>query len=214
VTALAEIREEITNDPANAWARELNYAPVYSAAPAARVVVVGQAPGRRAQESGVPWHDLSGLKLRQWLGVTDGEFYDPGLFAILPMDFYFPGKGVHGDLPPRRDFAAKWHPRILAELPCVALTVLVGAYAQKHYLGARRKANLTATVRAYQEYLPSSLPLVHPSPLTIGWQRRNPWFEADVIPALRQAVRAVLEGPPSTGARTQQRASGFADSDA
>jgi uracil-DNA glycosylase len=186
------IRAELVADPANAWARELGYEPVYAAAPGARIALIGQAPGRKAQESGVPWDDASGAKLREWLGVTDEQFYDPARFAILPMDFYFPGKGSSGDLPPRKDFAPRWHPRLLGELPAIALTLLVGGYAQKFYLGAGAGPNLTETVRAYRDYLPSKLPLVHPSPLNFRWQKKNPWFEAEVVPALRARVREVL----------------------
>lgn len=189
---LEVIRAELVADPANAWARELGYEPVFAAAPGARIALIGQAPGRKAQESGVPWDDASGAKLREWLGVTDEQFYDPALFAILPMDFYFPGKGASGDLPPRKDFASRWHPRLLGELPEIALTLLVGGYAQKFYLGASAGTNLTETVRAYRDYLPSKLPLVHPSPLNFRWQKKNPWFEAEVVPALRARVGEVL----------------------
>jgi uracil-DNA glycosylase len=191
-SALDRIRQEIVDDPANAWAQEAGYLPVYAAGPAAKVVIIGQAPGKRAQESGVPWNDLSGVKLRAWLGVTDEQFYDPALFAILPMDFYYPGKAPSGDLPPRKDFAPKWHPRILAALREVRLTLLVGGYAQKHYLAGRTKPSLTETVRSYREYLPEMLPLVHPSPLNFRWQSKNPWFEAEVVPVLRSAVGAAL----------------------
>ncbi|GAA2223386.1 uracil-DNA glycosylase family protein [Promicromonospora sukumoe] len=188
------IRAEIVADPANAWACEAGYEPLYAAASGARIVLVGQAPGRKAQESGKPWNDASGVRLRSWLGVTDEQFYDPDLFAILPMDFYYPGKGVSGDLPPRPGVAERWHPRILAELPHRRLTVLVGGYAQKYYLGGRARKTLTETVRAYQDYLPDMVPLVHPSPLNFRWQAKNPWFEEDVVPALRTAVAAAL-GP-------------------
>ncbi|MFI6427758.1 uracil-DNA glycosylase family protein [Promicromonospora sp. NPDC050880] len=191
-TTLDRIRAEIAAHPSNAWARDLGYEPLYTAGPGARIALVGQAPGRKAQESGVPWNDASGVRLRAWLGVDDAQFYDPDRFAILPMDFYYPGKGASGDLPPRRDFAARWHGQILAELPHVELTILVGAYAQKYYLGSRAKPTLTATVRAWAEYLPADIPLVHPSPLNFRWQARNPWFEDEVVPALRARVAQAL----------------------
>jgi uracil-DNA glycosylase len=191
---LDRIRAEIIAHPSNAWARDLGYAPLYTAAPGARIALIGQAPGRKAQESGKPWNDASGVKLRTWLGVDDEQFYDPNQFAILPMDFYYPGKGASGDLPPRKDFASLWHQRILAELPELTLTILVGGYAQKYYLGARAKPSLTETVRAYAEYLPSTMPLVHPSPLNFRWQSKNPWFEEDVVPALRTLVSGALAG--------------------
>ena len=189
---LDRIRAEIVAHESNAWARELGYEPVYSAAPGARIALIGQAPGRKAQTSGVPWDDASGVKLRTWLGVDDERFYDPSLFAILPMDFFCPGKGKSGDLPPRKDFADRWHQRILAELGDLGLTILVGGYAQKYYLGDRRKPSLTETVRSHVEYLPSTIPLVHPSPLNFRWQAKNPWFEAEVVPTLRSLVAEAI----------------------
>lgn len=193
---LDRIRAEIVAHESNAWAREIGYEPIYAAAPGARIALIGQAPGRKAQESGVPWNDASGVKLRTWLGVDDERFYDPGLFAILPMDFFYPGKGTSGDLPPRKDFADVWHKRILAELGHLDLTILVGGYAQKYYLGDRMKPSLTKTVRAYAEYLPSIIPLVHPSPLNFRWQAKNPWFEAEVVPALRSLVTKAITAWP------------------
>jgi uracil-DNA glycosylase len=187
---IAEIRKAIDVDPANAdWARR-GEGPLFVADPAARIAIIGQAPGQKAQASGIPWSDASGAKLMLWLGVTEDQFRDPELFAILPMDFYFPGKGVSGDLPPRKDFAARWHPLILGQLPRIRLTLLVGRYAQDHYLAGNAKSNLTETVRAFGEYLPDVFPLVHPSPLNFRWQARNPWFETDLLPALRTTVAA------------------------
>ncbi|MEV6283956.1 uracil-DNA glycosylase family protein [Kribbella sp. NPDC051770] len=186
------LRAEITNHPSNAWAVERGYEPIYTASPRSRIVVIGQAPGRLAQESRIPWNDASGVKLRQWMGVTDAQFYDPDTIALLPMDFYYPGKAAHGDLPPRPDFAPLWHPRLLALMPELRLTILIGSYAQKYYLGATAKKNLTETVRAHGEYAPERIPLVHPSPLNFRWQAKNPWFETDVLPALRTLVAAAL----------------------
>ncbi len=188
--ALARIRASITDDPANAWAKNAGYAPLYTAAPSARIAIIGQAPGRRAQESGTPWDDPSGVKLRDWLGVTAEEFYNPAQIALLPMDFYFPGKGTSGDLPPRKEFAPTWHPLILHELTDLRLTILIGAYAQKYYL--KPKSSLTETVRNHADHLPTYFPIVHPSPLNFRWHAKNPWFEADVIPELRRRVRAAL----------------------
>jgi uracil-DNA glycosylase len=192
LTGFSDIRDELVADPSNAWATELGYEPLFSAAAGSRIAIIGQAPGRRAQESGIPWNDPSGVRLREWLGVTDDEFYDPEVVALIPMDFYYPGKAPSGDLPPRRDFAARWHPGILSRMTDLRLTVLVGGYAQKHYLGAAAGTNLTETVRAFREYLPGSIPLVHPSPLNFRWRSRNPWFESDVIPELQSLVRAAL----------------------
>lgn len=185
---LAGIRDEIRTHASNAWATERGYEPTYSASPRSRIVVIGQAPGKQAQESQVPWNDPSGVKLRQWLGATDAQFYDPDTIALLPTDFYYPGKGAHGDLPPRADFAPLWHPRILKLMPAVRLTVLIGSYAQKHYLGTSAKKTLTETVRACLDYVPDRIPLVHPSPLNFRWQAKNPWFEMDVIPTLQALV--------------------------
>lgn len=187
---LERIRCEISADPDNAWAASANYQPIYVADAAARIAIVGQAPGRKAQESGIPWNDASGARLIEWLGVDETTFRDPTRFALLPMDFYYPGKGPHGDLPPRPDFAARWHPRILSEMPHVGLTLLVGSYAQQHYLGTRQ--SLTATVRGFTDYLPAMLPLVHPSPLNFRWLAKNPWYEQEVLPQLRQCVRSAL----------------------
>jgi uracil-DNA glycosylase len=195
VSQLDEIRAAIADDPSNAWARELGYAPLYSAAQTARVAIIGQAPGRAAQQSGIAWNDPSGVRLRDWLGVTDEQFYDPTIVALLPMDFYYPGKGVSGDLPPRADFAALWHPQILAQLPDLRLTVLIGAYAQRHYLGSDGKRTLTETVAAFRDYLPTRIPLVHPSPLNFRWQKKNPWFDTDVLPELKLLTEAAIASP-------------------
>ena len=191
---LEAIRAEIAGDPSNAEQAALGWAPLFTASATARIVIIGQAPGRRAQASGIPWDDPSGDKLRDWLGVTAEQFYDPALIALMPMDFYYPGKGKSGDLPPRRDFAPKWHPRILARLTDVRLTVVLGAYAIRHYLGDAAKSNLTETVRSFREYGPAVIPLVHPSPLNFRWQMKNPWFDEEVIPELRRLVRGALPG--------------------
>lgn len=155
------------------------------------MLLISQAPGRRAQSSGIPFDDPSGVRLRSWLGLSPEEFYDADNLAIMPMDFFYPGKAASGDLPPRSGFAEAWHPRILEHLPRVRLTVLIGAYAQKRYLRDRRGTNLTETVRAASDYLPY-YPIVHPSPLTQGWRARNPWFETDTAPRLAELVRRVL----------------------
>lgn len=184
--------EQIMADPMNADYTDQGWQPVYSASPYSRIVIVGQAPGRVAQESGKPWNDVSGQNLRQWLNVTEEQFYDPRLFALMPMDFYYPGKGKHGDLPPRREFAEKWHSRLLDRMTEVKLTILVGVYAQKFYLAGQAKRDLTETVASYREYLPKYFPLVHPSPLNFRWRKRNPWFASEVIPALQRVVQEVL----------------------
>jgi uracil-DNA glycosylase len=194
VNDLEAIHQAILDDPANGDATAAGILPLYTASAKSRIAVIGQAPGKKAQDSGIPWNDQSGVNLRQWLGVSDEQFYDPELIALLPMDFYYPGKGAHGDLPPRTGFASTWHPRILAHLPDLQLTILIGRYAQVAYLGKSRKSNLTETVKAFREYLPTYFPLVHPSPLNFRWQAKNPWFATDVLPVLSATVDAVMSG--------------------
>jgi len=166
--------------------------PILRAGQGARLLIVGQAPGRRVHETGIPWNDPSGDRLRAWLQLDRTAFYDETRIAIAPTGFCYPGTGRGGDLPPRPKCAPLWHPRLWAALPGIRLTLLVGAYAQAYYLGADRKPTLTATVAAWAEYLPARFPLPHPSPRNGAWLKRNPWFEADVIPALRERVAAVL----------------------
>ena len=166
--------------------------PVVEGASKAKIMIVGQAPGSVVHASGVPWDDASGRNLRRWLGVTDEQFYDPNLFAIVPMGFCYPGKGKSGDLPPRPECAPKWHKPLFDLMPEIKLTLLIGLYAQAYYLGDRRKRTLTETVTNYQEYLPEYLPLVHPSPRNGIWQRKHPWFEAEVVPELQQVVKTFI----------------------
>ena len=191
---LLKLHRAIVSHPDNARFRRRGWKPEYTASATSRILIVGQAPGRKAQEAGIPWHDQSGDNLRRWLGVTREEFYDSSRIALVPMDFYFPGKGPQGDLPPRPEFAPLWHPRLVALMPRIRLTILIGQYAQQYYLDARRKQNLTETVRAFRSYLPRHFPLVHPSPLTFRWQAKNPWFARSVLPVLRRRVRATLRG--------------------
>ncbi len=189
----ARIHQEIIDDPMNADMTAKGYMQVYAAHPKARIVIVGQAPGIRAQMSMKSWNDASGDTLRSWLDIGEEVFYDPDIIALLPMDFYYPGKGNHGDLPPRKGFADTWHPRLLALMPHVQLIILVGGYSQAHYLGKHMKQNLTETVRAYHEYLPTYFPLVHTSPLNFRWQAKNTWFKETVVPELRRVVQHTLK---------------------
>ncbi|WP_418954477.1 uracil-DNA glycosylase family protein [Tractidigestivibacter sp.] len=168
--------------------------PLYTASATSRLVIIGQAPGRVAQETRIPWNDKSGDRLRDWLGIDRATFYDPSAVALLPMDFYYPGKGKTGDLPPRRGFAEKWHPVLLGMMPQVRLTVLVGSYATRRYLELSSSAKLTDVVRNYADYLPRFFPLAHPSPRNQLWMSRNPWFETDVLPRLRSEVASALRG--------------------
>jgi uracil-DNA glycosylase len=158
----------------------------------ARLLIVGQAPGTKVHATGIPWNDPSGDRLRSWLALDRDTFYDVRRIAILPTGLCYPGRGPSGDLPPRAECAPEWHPPILARLPRIELVLLVGSYAQAFYLAARRRATLTDTVRAWREYAPRFVPLPHPSPRNTLWLRRNPWFEAEVVPALRSRVQALL----------------------
>jgi len=171
--------------------------PVLRASTTARLLIVGQAPGTRVHATGIPWNDPSGDRLRQWLGIDREAFYDESRIAIVPMGFCYPGKGTSGDLPPRPECAPTWHARVLAHMPAIALTLLVGRYAQERYLGADNGATLTDTVRAHARHAPRFLPLPHPSPRNIGWFQRNPWFEAEVLPALRRRVAPLLDAAPA-----------------
>lgn len=190
---LQKIFEEIKADPENAKYTEQGIDPLYEITPEAKILIVGQAPGKRAQDTRVFWNDPSGDNLRQWMGVDRDTFYNSKKFAILPMDFYYPGKGRSGDLPPRKDFAAKWHKHLLQYAPKIELTLLVGSYATKHYLGLKSQAKLTDIVRDYKAYLPEYFPLVHPSPRNKIWQSKNPWFQAEVLPDLKERVHKILE---------------------
>lgn len=156
-----------------------------------RIVIIGQAPGRRVHESGVPWDDPSGRTLREWLGLSDDQFYDPSLVALVPMGFCYPGSASSGDKPPRPECAPLWHEQVLAELPEDRLEVIIGMYAQKRYI-EDRKPTLTETVANWQAYLPSQLVMPHPSPRNRHWLTKNPWFEAETLPAVRQRVSELL----------------------
>ena len=164
--------------------------PVVQFGASARIIIIGQAPGRRVHESGVPWDDASGERLREWTGLAPRQFYDAGTVALVPMGFCYPGTGASGDLPPRPECAPLWHERVLAVLPADALVLLVGSYAQDRYLPQARKLSLTDRVRGFAAFGPRFLPLPHPSWRSTGWMARNPWFAAEVLPALRHAVRA------------------------
>ena len=167
--------------------------PVLRARAEARVMVVGQAPGTKVHESGIPWNDPSGDRLRDWLKVDRETFYDESRIAIVPMGFCYPGRLPRGgDKPPRPECAPTWHPKLLPLLSRVELVVLAGSYGQAYYLGRSRKKTLTETVRCWRDYGPRFIPLPHPSWRTTGWQKRNPWFDAEVLPALRARVHDLL----------------------
>lgn len=192
--SIEDIIQEMMDDPDNKEFKDLGWQPVIQVPSTARILIASQAPGKKAQESNKPFYDPSGKLLREWMGVSEEVFYESGLFGIVPMDYFFPGKAKHGDNPPRKTFADKWNNRILATMPDLELIILVGNYAMKYYLGKEMERNLTETVRNYKQYLPAYFPLVHPSPLNIGWRRRNPWFEEEVVPDLRSRMQDILKG--------------------
>ena len=167
--------------------------PVLQLASTARLLIIGQAPGSKVHHSGVPWNDASGDRLRDWLKLDRSVFYDAARVAILPMGFCYPGAGENGgDKPPRPECAPLWHERLLKHLPDLQLTLLVGQYAHRHYLGSGRKGSMTETVKAFSEYGPRFFPLPHPSWRSPIWMRKHPWFEQAVIPELRKAVRKLI----------------------
>ena len=166
--------------------------PVVTAHTASKIVIIGQAPGTKVHASGIPWDDQSGKKLRQWLKVSDEDFYNTKKFAIIPMGFCYPGKGKTGDLPPRSECAPEWHEQLLKKMPNVVLVILIGAYAQKYYLKDKVKKTLTETVGAYKTYLPKYFPIPHPSPTNRFWRSKNPWFEKTVVLELQKKVEIIL----------------------
>lgn len=193
MTIFEKIKEEIMADPMNESFTSRGIPPLFKASKDARIAIVGQAPGRRAEETRLFWNDPSGDRLREWMGISREEFYKTTCIAQLPMDFYYPGKAKTGDMPPRKGFAEKWHPLLLEEMPNIETILLIGNHAQKHYLAKECEENLTETVRNFHKYLPEYLPLTHPSPLNLGWLKRNPWFENDVLPVLRRIVADVCK---------------------
>ncbi len=174
--------------------------PVLRVSPTARLLIVGQAPGRRVHETGIPWNDPSGDLLRAWLGMTREQFYDASRIAIVPTGLCYPGTAKGSDLPPRPECAPLWHPPLRAAMPGIRLTLLIGAYAQAYYLGKRRGRTLADTVHAWRDFLPDHFPLPHPSPRNRLWLKRHSWFEQEVLPALRERVGAVLAGGDNPGA--------------
>ena len=167
--------------------------PILQLASTAKLLIISQAPGKKVHETGIAWNDASGDRLRDWLGLDRPAFYDKTRVAILPIGLCYPGaEEAGGDKPPRPECAPLWHPRLLRHLPNIQLTLLVGQYAQRHYLGTRQKASMTDTVRAFSEYGPQFFPLPHPSWRSVVWTRKHRWFEETVIPNLRKSVRTLI----------------------
>ncbi len=167
--------------------------PVVRGTPEARLLLIGQAPGTRVHESGIPWNDASGERLRDWLQISAEDFYDESKIVIVPMGFCYPGVDAKGgDKPPRPECAPEWHPPLLAALPNIQLTLLIGQYAQRRYLAKSRKKTLTETLRHWRDYAPDHLPLPHPSWRNNVWVKKNPWFTEEVLPELRGRVSALF----------------------
>ncbi|MCP0888058.1 uracil-DNA glycosylase family protein [Ligilactobacillus sp. WILCCON 0076] len=186
------IFDEILNDKQNEIYTHAGLFPIYSTPATASILIIGQAPSKKVQDSGVMWNDASGDRLREWLGITKDTFYNSGKIAVIPMDFYYPGKAKSGDKPPRKGIAEKWHTRLIQQMPNIKLTILIGAYAQRYYLSLPKEMTITATVQNYQAYLPNYFPIVHPSPRNNIWLKKNLWFGERVIPALQQKVARIL----------------------
>ena len=158
-----------------------------------KIMIIGQAPGRKVHNLGIPWMDASGKELRRWLNISEDEFYNTENFALVPMGFCFPGTGKSGDLPPRSECAPHWHAQILKICSQVKLILAVGNYAQRYYLPGMKDLTLTERVRRFRECKDGILPLVHPSPRNKIWHKKNPWFETELLPELRKSVADILQ---------------------
>ena len=189
--SISKIVEELKADERNAEYTRRGIPPIFQLNKDAKILIIGQAPGRKVEESKIPFDDKSGEKLISWMGIDRKTFYSDKI-AILPMDFYYPGKGKTGDLPPRKFIAEEYHREILDELADIEMTLLIGKYSMDYYLKGKMKRNLTETVRSYEEYLPKYFPIVHPSPLNFRWQAKNPWFTEEVVPVLAERVAKIL----------------------
>ncbi len=189
--SISKIVEELKADERNAEYTRRGIPPIFQLNKDAKILIIGQAPGRKVEESKIPFDDKSGEKLISWMGIDRKTFYSDKI-AILPMDFYYPGKGKTGDLPPRKFIAEEYHREILDELADIEMNLLIGKYSMDYYLKGKMKRNLTETVRSYEEYLPKYFPIVHPSPLNFRWQAKNPWFTEEVVPVLAERVAKIL----------------------
>ena len=190
--SIQDIINKIKQDERNIEYTKRNIPPILQVSKSAKILIIGQAPGKKVEETLIPFNDKSGETLISWMGIDKDIFYSNKI-AILPMDFYYPGKGKTGALPPRKFIAEEYHKPILDELDNIELTILVGKYSMDYYLKGRKKKNLTETVRCFDEYLPKYFPIVHPSPLNFRWQAKNPWFLKEVVPVLKKNVCEILE---------------------
>jgi uracil-DNA glycosylase len=193
-TVYSTIKHSIKRHCDNIEFTNKNWEPVFSFSELSSIAIIGQAPGIKAQESNIPWNDPSGDNLREWLGVSREEFYDEDIFALIPMDFYYPGKGKSGDLPPRKNFAGLWHPQIFDSMKQLKLIILVGQYSQQYYLPDGSKTNLTQRVKNFREFLPTYFVLPHPSPRNRLWIAKNPWCTSEVLPELQHIVAKLKIG--------------------
>ncbi|MCL9783494.1 uracil-DNA glycosylase family protein [Vibrio sp. S4M6] len=186
-TLLSEIRACRVCEPY----LELGANPIVQTHSSAKVLIIGQAPGTKVHRTCVPWNDPSGDRLRLWLEMDRNTFYDPTKVAIVPMGFCYPGKGKSGDLPPRKECAPLWHKKLLKKLPNIETTLLIGQYSQQYYLSNKPKT-LTETVQQWRNWAPTYYTLPHPSPRNTLWLKRNPWFESDVVPHIRNQIASIL----------------------
>jgi len=191
--AFSKLVKEIRSCTLCAGHLPLGPRPIIQVSSSAKILIVGQAPGSRVHETGIPFNDPSGDRLREWMGINKEVFYDDKKIALVPMGFCFPGTGKSGDLPPRSECADTWRVKLLEQLPNVKLTIIVGQYAQAWHLDKGAKENLTETVLAWKEYWPKAIPLPHPSPRNNIWLKKNPCFEEEVLPSLRRKVKALLK---------------------
>ena len=193
MSALVSLLSEIRNCRLCEADLPLGPRPVLQCSSQARILIAGQAPGRRVHESGIPFDDVSGERLRQWLGINRDVFYDAACIAILPMGFCYPGTGKSGDLPPRPECEASWRASLMAQLKQIELTLVLGRYAQRYHFHSK-SGSLTDLVRSWREYWPTLVPLPHPSPRNNRWLKQNPWFEQELLPELQTRVKTLLQG--------------------
>ncbi len=192
IQAIEQITQQLMNDERNRSYTDRGVPPIFQISPEARILIIAQAPGKKVEETGIPFNDQSGVRLMEWLGIDRETFYSDKV-AIMPMDFYYPGKARTGDLPPRSFVAKEYHPLLLQQMPNVSLTILGGGFSTHYYLKGREQKNLTETVRHFADYLPEYFPIVHPSPLNNIWLKKNPWFPEEIVPELQRRVKNALE---------------------